>query len=143
MAVKNTFINTLDRIRYIDPDTDYNGYCDVTKENDRRKAMSSYLINMMVNNLLSDSDIIDILHLLQSRISVSIDEENKLYLVEELTELLYIYTTSSAATLNKHEAWANIISFIETCSKYKAKDHPSISSRVIFKYMDILDYLKK
>ena len=41
------------------------------------------------------------------------------------------------------EKWVAILGNVEKCSKYKSKEHLSISNRTIFRYMDILDMIKK
>jgi len=49
----------------------------------------------------------------------------------------------TVSDLKEHELWENIENNIKKLSQYKAKEHLSISSRSIFKYMDILDQIKK
>ena len=73
----------------------------------------------------------------------NIDEELKTVLIEEITENLFIFIIHSHKFLKTHSQWGVLIEKLNRCSKLKAKDHKSISSRIVFKYMDIQDALKK
>ena len=56
----------------------------------------------------------------------------------ELTENLFILVTMSRETLCKYDEWINIIQInINNFMKLKVKEHKSLSSRSIFKYMDM------
>jgi len=83
-----------------------------------------------------------ILHLIDI-VFKNIDVENKNYEIEEITENIFIFITLSISDLKDHDTWESIYSKIKNLSQCKAKEHLSISSRSVFKYMDILDQIKK
>ena len=55
---------------------------------------------------------------------------------------MYILVTNSATILNDHSMWSEIINNITRISGLKVKMKPKISSKTIFKYMDIIDILE-
>ena len=67
-----------------------------------------------------------------------IDEDNKVHEVDEITENVFLLITESKTTLENDDIWKNvIIQNIHNFILLKAKEHPSLSSRCIFKHMDM------
>jgi len=129
-------------IIYVDSSVDYDKYCNYNKINDKRKALSLFIVNLMKKNLVNTAEFIDIILYLQDLVFSYIDTPNKLNEVEEITENLFILITNSKAEIASETKWESIVNNLTKCSQLKAKDKPSISSRAIFKYMDVLDNLK-
>ena len=138
------YLDSYSEIKDIDPNTDYDAYCDMNKLNDKRRSISHFIVELYKNKLLSE---IELQQIIQSRIQIvldNIDVSDKTSLIEEITENLFIFitTTKGNADFTTGE-WVQILENIAKCSKLKAREHKSISSRMIFKYMDIIDALKK
>lgn len=130
--------SSLNNIKYIDVDDDYDGFCDYNQKNETRKSNAIFLINLMKYNMITRVSILDLIVDLQNVSFKYIDEENKTHEVEEITENLFILITNSKSELENENVWKNSISKnIENFAKLKAKEHPSLSSRCIFKYMDM------
>ena len=143
MVFKNDYLNSFNNIEYVDPDVDYNKYCDVTKTNDRRKAVSIFLVNLLNNNLLSKDEIMEILTALKDKVVVVTETAGQLYYLEELTDVLLVYIKANCSSLRDHEKWNDISSHIKLYASYKAKEHAGLSSRIIFKYMDMMIIVDK
>jgi hypothetical protein len=62
------FMNLFKCIEYVDPKKDYDKFCEFTKANDKRRAMSTFIVNLMINNVINKEDIINIIDQLQSSI---------------------------------------------------------------------------
>jgi len=137
------YLDSIKQIKYVDSNEDYNKYCENNKLNDKRKAMSAFIINLMKKQIIEKEKVLDIILLLQNLVFEYIDLDNKTNEVDEITENIFIFSTMSATEFGNIAEWDNIKSNIVKCSQYKAKEHKSISSRAIFKYMDILDFFKK
>lgn len=137
------YLDSIKQIKYVDSNEDYNKYCENNKLNDKRKAMSAFIINLMKKQILEKEKVLDIILMLQNLIFEYIDIDNKTNEVDEITENIFIFSTLSCSEFANITTWDDIKSNIIKCSQYKAKEHKSISSRAIFKYMDILDFFKK
>jgi hypothetical protein len=138
------FMNLFETIEFIDPKKNYDKFCDYTKTNDKRRAMSLFVVNLMINNIISECEIIEIITQLQTLITGYIRKQEKSNEVEELTENLFIIITKSKDYLAKSETkteWENIVKNIEfvTILKPKMKEYPSITNKTIFKHMDIFE----
>ena len=90
------FMNLFDNIEYVDPKKNYDKFCEYTKTNDNRRAMSLFLVNLMKNNVIEKDEILEIIINLQKLIMKYIAKPDKTNEVEELNENLYIIITSSS-----------------------------------------------
>ena len=140
------FMNLFDNIEYIDPKKNYDKFCEYTKTNDNRRAMSLFIVNLMKNGVIDKEEILEIIRNLQKLIIKYIAKPEKTNEVEELNENLYIIITSSSNKINFgiDEGTESIIKDIEFISilKPKMKEYPSITNKTIFKHMDIITELK-
>ena len=136
-------VENLDTIQYIDENTDYDGFCKNNKMNDIRRAMNIFMINLFKKDICDISNIMKIMSIIQTKVLTNRDVENTSYITEELTENLFIFVSESSKKLRDHPHWKTIRQFIIDQSKTKAKDHVGLTSRITFKYMDMIDLLKK
>jgi hypothetical protein len=142
------FMNLFNTIEYVDSKKNYDKFCEYTKTNDKRRAMSLFVVNLMINEIIEKEEIVDIINQIQKLISSYICKAEKSNEVEELTENLYIIVTKSKNCLSHVESvqdsWATIINNLEFISilKPKMKEYPSITNKTIFKHMDILEEIK-
>jgi hypothetical protein len=159
------YLQTIDTISYIDPNNNYELFCDNNKMNDRRKAMTTFIVNLMRNEILSKCEVLDTILFLLSKIELFTQDANRKNELEEITENIYIYISlllsgdkdrvdffnfnkGSGEPIFIHiteedEKWSSIVDKIVSYSKLGIKENPGFSSRSKFKYMDILDILKK
>ena len=140
------FMNLFDNIEYVDPKKNYDKFCEYTKTNDNRRAMSLFLVNLMKNGVIEKEEILEIIKNLQKLIMKYISKPDKTNEVEELDENLYIIITNSSSQIKfgQDEHTENILKDIEFISllKPKMKEYPSITNKTIFKHMDIITELK-
>lgn len=133
----------IDTIEYIDPAVDYDGFCLYTKQNDKRKAIASFIIMLMNRNVISKECIVDIIQHFIDKFMEYIQKSGKESDVEEFAEVLYIFITLGKENLSSLECWnAVIIPSVKVISQMKIKTSPSITNRSIFKFMDIMDKVK-
>ena len=139
----NQYKNGVKEIIYVEPTIDYDKYCNYNKTNDKRKSLSLFMVNLMKKDLITKDTLTDLITYLQNLVFEYMDEVNKINEIEEITENLFIIITTSKPECCSEEKWNTIVENIKLCSQLKVKDKKSLSSRAIFKYMDILDALKK
>jgi hypothetical protein len=137
------FVGLFKKVEYVDPSVDYNKFCEVTKMNDKRKAMSMFIINLMKEGMLEVDSVVDILKELQEIMNSYIRQANKTNELEELNENIFILVTNGKDALSAHEKWDGIVSNIKYLSilKVKMKEYPSVNNKLIFKSMDMLEEL--
>lgn len=136
-------IDNLDNIEYVDETVDYEKYCKNNKNNDIRRSMNTFIINLYKNNECGMHDITRLITMIQDRIQNGKNDSSKIHIIEELTENMFIFISQIVNDLINHKSWDSIYSFIIDISKSKAKDYEGLTSRIIFKYMDMMDIIKK
>ena len=143
----SNYSNSIKDIVHVNPDEDYEGYCQYNKKNDMRKATAVFIVYLMKEGILP---VLKVLSLIVSFQEISIqyvDEENRTNEIEEIAEILYLFLEKGITTfLNCKAEWIwkfMITKHINTFAKYKKNDKKSITSRAIFKYMDIVQLIEK
>lgn len=143
------FMDSLQEIKYVDPNTDYDAFCAYNKQNDKRKASAVFLIHMMKVNILTVSQVVPILSNLVAKIEENMETVNRLNEVEEMTEVLFLFLQEGYLFLSS-SSWTpenmpidSIFTKIRAFATYKIKEKASLSSRVIFKYMDLVSLMNK
>jgi len=137
------FRSLFDKIDYCSPDKDYDGFCNNTKTNEKRRALSLFYVNLMKLGALEEEQIIAIIKDLQNYMLDTIKKTDSKDIVDELVEVIFILITNGNSTLCKNEEWENIMNLVKQISVMKNTAHPSITNKTIFKHMDILDTVQK
>jgi hypothetical protein len=139
----NEYIDSIQNINYVDPKVDYDKYCDYNKENDKRKAMSAFIVNLSKNDIVEKNIVINKIIYLEELVLNYCDTQDKTNELEEITENLFILVTKSLSIMMNEPNWEIVINNIKHLAQMKTKEHKSLSSRALFKFMDILDFIKK
>lgn len=140
----NTFIELFNIIEYVDPAIDYNSFCRINKDNEKRKSLAAFFMNLMENRIINKEKIICITRNLMCQIYKFVSEENKKNEVDELTEniaLLYkkeLYTKENDSSYEKIDGYT-ILQVIEKLAHSKVKDYKSLTNKTIFKFMDMIE----
>jgi hypothetical protein len=136
------FTNTMKTICYVDQKDNYDDFCKYNKDNDKRKATSMFITNLVKNEVIHTDVLKNIIVTIQNILDTYMNEENRVNEVEEIIENIYILLTNNVTFLKACQD-TEIMECIIRLSKSKPKELPSMSSRAIFKCLDIVDKLCK
>ena len=143
-----SFMSLFETIEYCDPKKNYDKFCDINKANEKRKAMSLFIVNLMKNGIVEKKHVLAIMRQIQELMYTNMRQEGKTNEVDELAENLYIMVKSSHSVLKTASATndAEVVELftqrleqITEISKLKIKSKPSITNKTIFKHLDMLD----
>ena len=139
------FIQSLDSIPiYIDPDSDYDGFCAYSKACEIRKSTSTFIVNCLKNDLVEYHRVVDIVAVFIKYVDVKRSEEGFSKCVEEVVENIYIIATLCATELSRIPKWKDyVMPKIQLFVKDKTNGFPSMSNRASFKFIDLLEKLEK
>lgn len=150
-TLKNTFENNFKKfvelfnvIEYIDPNVNYDKFCEINKCNEKRKALASFYLNIMINGIIDKTQIMLITRNLLDQIYTYISVDDKKNEVDELVEtitILYkkdIYENDKGDNYSKIDGYT-ISEIIEKIAKSKVKDYKSLTNKALFKFMDMID----
>jgi len=135
-------MNLFDNIEYVEPNVDYNKFCKINKDNEKRKSLAAFFVNLMNNNIISKDKIITIIRNLMSKIYLYINQDNKKNEVDELTEnIAILYKKELFSREGEYELIDSmtISEIIENLAHSKSKNYLSLSNKSIFKFMDLIE----
>ena len=138
-----TFTETMRDIVYVDANINYDDFCAYNKKNDSRKATSVFITNLSKKGVLPIQTLATIILQIQDIMHdyIQNSDSKKTNEVEEITENIYLLLTETYKELkiNAPEQWDNLLANVQRISQCKAKEHPGLTSRTIFKHLDMLD----
>jgi len=142
-----SFMSLFDSIEYCDPKKNYDKFCDINKANEKRKAMSLFIVNLMKIGIVEKSQVLALMKQIQELMYSNIRQEGKTNEVDELAENLFIMVKHAHASLKDPrmndsetiELFTTRVEQITEISKMKIKSKPSITNKTIFKHLDMLD----
>jgi len=135
-------------IQYVDSDKDYDGFCEMNKKNERRRALTTFYINLAHNEFIKKEHIVKMLRNILTSIINMLSMSDKKNEVDELTEIVAILFNKDMIDDVEDDADEpedfyvmdqTIMDTISMLAQKKAKDYPSLSNKAIFKYMDLVE----
>ena len=143
------FADKFEEIQYVDPDVNYDGFCDNNKINEKRRANSQFIVNLALNGFISKLSVARILRQLLDIIMNTINRSDKKNEIDEMTENVAILFNKeiidNAEDDSDYEedeleiSGNTIVETITILAKSKTKDYKSLSQKAIFKYMDLVE----
>lgn len=140
------YANSVKEIEYFNPENDYEKYCVNNKVNDARKATAVFLVYLIKEKVIPVIRVLNIIVAFQTLVVEYIDQEDKTNEVDEITEILFLLIKEGKSLYDECKGeyiWKFVIKQnIEVLAKYSKKDKKSLSSRAIFKYVDMAGLVK-
>ena len=139
----NKFIELFTTIEYINSDEDYDKFCKINKDNEKRKALSVFFVNLMINGIIDKSKILQLLKTLLIQVSEFINVSDKKNEVDELIENVVLLYKNDLFDCNCKDEnllidGLSITEFITKIAQNKVQKNMSLSNKTIFKCMDLM-----
>ena len=136
------FSTLFENIRFISSEENYDLFCDINKENEKRRSMSCFFVHLMNNDVINIDDMLNLINNLKKKFLEYIIMENKKNEVIEIAENLVIIIKDGQDKLeDEDEFWNTITKFIETYANCEYKSFNSLPSKCVFSFMDLSDEL--
>lgn len=138
------FTELFNNIEYVNPNENYDRFCEINKINEKRKSLAAFYINLMYCGVISKNEIILIIRNLLAKVYEYISVENKKNEVEELTEIIAILYKNdlfdnTKGSLNYEKIEGLTVSEItEKIANSSVKDYKSLTNKSLFKFMDLI-----
>jgi hypothetical protein len=129
-------------INIVDPNENYEQFCEFNKKNDKRRARLLFIISLYKNGCCDESDLIEIVKTFESSLSNKIGDKECIGQNDEFTELINVFITNMVVELKMNNKFVFGMEWIQQYSKCKPKDNPGFTSRSMFKFMDMVDLFK-
>jgi hypothetical protein len=143
ICIKNfeSFIDIFNTFNFIDSAEDYDLFCEYNKENEKRRSLSHFFVLCANYNILDKQKIIDIVNNLLEKMNEMIYDENALQQLEETMENLKVIIMNFNDDFKNLDEFIVIKSEILKLSKLNPKDYKSLTNKIIFNLMDIIDIM--
>ena len=144
ISVKNfsEFSELFENIRCVDPEKDYDLFCDINKENEKRRSLCCFFVHLMNNNVISIESMEKLSVLLKNKFIEYINLEDKKDAVIEICENIIIIVKEGQDKFeDDDDYWEMITEFVEKFSDCDHKKYKSLPSKCVFSLMDLVDEL--
>ena len=139
----SSFICLFNNIEYVDASVDYNKFIKNNEISEKRKSLASFYFYLIGTNLVSQNQILQTITDLLTDVFYLINVENKKKEVEELTEIIAILYKKDFFDNNLLNIYLiegkTIIEIIKIITNSKTKDYKSLTSKSLFKFMDMIE----
>lgn len=137
----SSFLEIFTKIEYVNAEKNYDLFCKINLDNEKRKALSTFFVNLSITKIITDEKIIEFAANLLRQVLTFIDQENKKNEVHEIVENIAILYNKDIFFNSKiiMPTGETIIETIERLAKSNSKIFVSLSNKSIFKFMDMVD----
>jgi hypothetical protein len=139
----NEFLKYFDNIESINPDEDYEKFCLLKAEGEKRKALSMFLVNLYNSGLYSLVSLEEIIIKLIDEIYINYKKEDCKATCEDIVDNIYELVNTLTGDLKKGSSYSLFINKITNVKDLNKDENPSFSNKTKFRLMDILDSFKK
>jgi hypothetical protein len=138
------FTELFSNIEYVDPQVNYDKFCEINKINEKRKALACFYLNLMINGIIPNKTIMQITRNLLAQIYEFISQDDKKNQVDELAEIVSILYKRDLYEYDQGDEYDKIdghkiSEVVEIIARSKVKDYKSLTSKSLFKFMDLID----
>lgn len=93
LGIVGQYKESISDIQFVDQNVDYDMHCQNNKRNDKRKSMATFIVNLMKNDVIDKTSVIETILFLQNNINGALDDKEKAFLVDEITENIFIFVS--------------------------------------------------
>ena len=124
---------------YYDAEKNYEKFCAYNKQNDKIKALCIFYWNLMLLGVLEENKVLSMIKDFQEKLLKIIQEPGKRGEAEGISENLMALLFKSYEYFKGGEHWGPIYKYLQDISNMKLADYPSLSNKIIYKHMDMLE----
>lgn len=129
---------------YVDPNIDYDKFCENNKLNESLRAEFSFFTNLLKLNCIRYEVIATIILNIYELVNTYIAAKTKKNEIDEISELLYILIANSYDSIKSNDVrlYEVIELNIQKIIDIKKENNSDLNNKCVFKHMDLLDLLK-
>jgi len=144
ICLKNfqSFKSLFKTINYCDANVDYDKFCEYNKENEKRRALSSFFVICAGLDIISRHEMMNIIIDFIEKVKNDITEPDKTNNIEEIVHNIGVMITAGKQFIKEESEYTTILKEIDHFANMNHKQYPSLSSKIVFKFMDLLEELE-
>ena len=128
-------------IKLIDSKMNYDDFCKNNKNNERKRNLSLFYVNLMKQELFPKEDIINLILDNQTYNFNMINDINNSVVVDEICENLFILIKNALDYIKDDDKYSIIYNNVVSITKLKKSENNSLTTKSKFKHMDLMDLM--
>ena len=137
MDVIDKYKESLSKIEYVDSNEDFNKHCMINKENDKRKGLCVFLIELVKQEFYDEEILYELFNYQVELLEKNENIKESVHITEEIVENMLSLLKEGMDVIKSQDYFDNIKEKVSECKEKKDKE--GISKRAIFKFMDMCD----
>lgn len=137
------FLLLFDKIEWCDPEKDYALFCKCNKDNEKRRALSAFLLNMTLNRTISADKLFSITFRILDKLLNTLSDEDKTNEVDEMTEnVVVLFEPELFKKCTVTLMGFTFPAIVDKVCRMKLAKFKSLSNKAKFKFMDMKEMLE-
>ena len=137
------YMTSYDSIVEVNPDKDYDLFCKTNKDNDNRKSISTFYLNLYLKNKVNKIDFYKNLKTISTKLFNDISGDHNKFSNDEIIENICIFMSQDVVVEeSKHviipDDTISIHQFLTNLATHNSTKPPGLSTKAVFKLMDTL-----
>ena len=138
---RQKFLESLNTIESVNPNVDYDKFCEVNKENSKRQAMAKFLVAMVEEDMEGHATLSDLLEGVLDKFYEKMHCDDERDVVDALANLVGCIIIDNNFAKKKLDG-TDLHSRILNVSEMKASHAVSLTNKAVFKFMDVVDFFR-
>lgn len=131
-----------DNVRCGNPDENYDEFCKINRENDERRALVGFFVQLCIIDMVPVDRIVDIFYKLYDVIDKERTTNKSMNKIEEVITTIFGLVSGSMSFIKNHEKYSDIVEKVTTIANINKKANPGLSNKSIFKMLDLVDIIE-
>ena len=136
-----SFAKLFETIEYIPPEDDYDKFCAINKDNEKRRALSCFFANLMLLDIIEKDKIYQLINNLIEKQNQYFADKSKKKIIDEISENIFIFIKLGKYHFIGEKEWESIYNHITLIANASTSLYPALSNKTIFKFMDIAEMI--
>jgi hypothetical protein len=143
LKICENYLNMFENIIVVSPEDNYEEFCKMNVENEKRRCISSFYSELLLMDILDIDYIVNLIN----QLFIKLFEEGKTCLDNnaciEYSENLFLLITKSHEKLTQSSSYTHILENIGEIKNIDKIVYSNITSKIKFKFMDMYDFINK
>tara|TARA_A100001011_G_scaffold292907_1_gene304703 strand:+ start:81 stop:950 length:870 start_codon:yes stop_codon:yes gene_type:complete len=135
----NNLLELFKNIRIGDAEKNYELFCQINNENEKRKSICCFFVNLMIYGIIEENEIINLIFSLTNIFKNNINNIDYKNINYEICENLYILIKEISSVVKNKKDFETIKSFVKYITDLKFNNYKGLSSKTYFKFLDLYD----
>ena len=133
----NMYKDSLMTINYVDSNEDFNKHCLMNKENDKRKGLYMFIVELVKQEIYDETNLKELFDYQLELLEKNEMDKSMIQINEEVVENMNLMFTVALDIAKEQEYFGSIKENVMKCKEKRECD--GISKRSLFKFMDMMD----